>query len=94
MLIALGVIVAFKCKVINLGADGQVSIGAMAATWVVITFNEGPAVVVLLISILFSFLVAALWASIVGIMKVKLGVSEIVSSLMMNYVAFISWITC
>jgi ABC-type uncharacterized transport system permease subunit len=83
----LSVSVAFRAGIFNVGAEGQVYIGAFAATWVAITLTSLPKVVIVPLAFLAGGLAGALWASIAGWMKVRYGANEVVITLMMNYIA-------
>lgn len=87
LLVSLGLSIAFSSLVINLGAEGQLWMGAIAATWIGITFTGVPAVLLLPLIIVASFLAGALWAVIPGIFKAKYGINEIIFTLMMNSIA-------
>jgi simple sugar transport system permease protein len=93
ILTGLAIIIAFKSGSINLGAEGQLVMGAAASTWVGITFIQLPAAILLPLILASGFLVGALWSSIVGILRVKLDINEIIAFLMMNYIAvlFVDW---
>ncbi|MDK2865173.1 MAG: ral nucleoside transport system permease protein [Thermotogota bacterium] len=87
-LIAAGLCVAFEAGMWNIGGEGQFIIGAIATTgFSVFLFREWPAPFVLILTFLIASLAGALWALGPAVMKVKLGVSEILSTLMLNYVA-------
>lgn len=84
---SLGVSVAFTCKVWNIGAEGQLYMGAVASTWVALTFSEQLGLFVIPLAFLISFIAGAFWASVAGALKAKFGVNEIVTTLMLNYIA-------
>ncbi|MCL4458938.1 MAG: ABC transporter permease [Chloroflexi bacterium] len=88
LLIGLGLTIAFRCRVWNIGAEGQLYIGALAATWLALTFSDIPGLLLLFLMFVISFLAGAFWGAIPGALKAKFGVSEIITSLMLNYVAF------
>jgi simple sugar transport system permease protein len=77
----------FTAKQFNIGAEGQMFLGAAVATAVAIYFPGIPFISTLLV-ILTAMAVGAGFASIPGFMKAKLKASEMVTSLMLNYVAF------
>jgi len=89
LLVGLGIAVAFKSRCFNIGAEGQIYLGAVTATWLVTAYPETP--VLLPLFFICGFLGGGLWALFPGIIKAKLGVSEVISTLMMNYVAL--WLT-
>lgn len=87
LLCGLGLMIAFRAKVWNIGAEGQLLMGAVAATWVALSFPELPTFLLLSAMFISSFAAGALWGIIPGILKVKLQTNEIISSLMLTYVA-------
>ena len=94
LLTALACSIAFRMKLWNIGAEGQFIMGAFGASAVAlipIFPPETPAYIVLPVMMLAGMLGGALWGSIPGLLKAKLKVNEIISSLMMNYIA-IAWI--
>lgn len=85
----LSLAIAFHAKLWNLGAEGQIVIGAIAATYVALfTSFGGMQVVGPLVAILFAALAGTLWALIPAFLRVYLGVNEALVTLMMNYVAY------
>jgi len=88
MLCGVGLAVAFKALVWNIGAEGQLLIGAICATWVALyVLPDAPAVVLLPSMFAAGFLGGALWAIIPAILKAKLRANEVITSLMMVYIA-------
>ncbi|MDQ3328455.1 MAG: ABC transporter permease, partial [Chloroflexota bacterium] len=86
LLSGLAVAVAFRSGVFNLGVEGQLYLGAFAAAWVGFTLT-GPGIVVILAALLFGAFVGALYAFLPGMLRVYSGASEIVTTIMLNYVA-------
>jgi len=85
-LTGLAVAIAFKCRVWNVGAEGQLYLGAIGATWVGISLTlSQPLHIVLVICL--SFLFGALYGTIPGFLKAKFRVNDILLTLMMNYLA-------
>ena len=90
MLTGLGVLIAFRLKFWNIGAEGQLTFGGIAATWVVLFWSPGlPNWSVLPFAIIAGMLAGALWAGIPALLKVKLKVDEVLTTLMLNYVAIL-----
>jgi simple sugar transport system permease protein len=85
---------AFRTGVFNVGVEGQFFIGAITATFVGYAVHL-PTVIHLPLTIFAGFLGGAAWAYIPTIMRQKLGVSEIITTIMTNYIAtfLISWLT-
>ena len=92
MLAGLGVALAFRMLVWNIGAEGQLYMGAFGACLVAYTWPDSPAWVLLPCMMAAGFVGGALWGAIPGALKAYLGVSEIITSLMLNYIA-IQWIS-
>ena len=90
MLVGLACSIAFRMKLWNIGAEGQFFIGAFAASVVVllpVLPDSSPKWLFILIMFIFGFIGGALWGVIPGFLKVKFNVNEIISTLMMNYIA-------
>jgi simple sugar transport system permease protein len=75
-----------RAGLFNIGAEGQLMIGAMAAIFA--STLSLPSGLNLLVGIIFAMLAGALWALPVAILKVKKGVHEVVSTIMLNWIAF------
>lgn len=88
-LIILGLSVAFSFRtgVFNIGAEGQFVVGSMAAC-VVGILVPAPAIVLVPLCVLVSAMAGAVWGMIVGILKVKWGINEVLSMIMFNWIAF------
>jgi general nucleoside transport system permease protein len=82
----LAVAFAFRARFWNIGAEGQLLAGALAATWLGVNGGGLPAVVLLPLVILVGFLAGGLWASVPALLKTRLAVDDVVSSLLLNYV--------
>jgi len=87
MLCSFGIAIAFKMVIWNIGAEGQLLLGALAATGIALTFPDLPSVVLIGFMMLAAMLVGGLWAMIPGIAKAFWNVNEVITSLMLNYVA-------
>lgn len=85
-LCGVGLIVAFKSGMWNIGAEGQILIGAIMATWIAL-FLEVPEALHLPLILLSSLAGGFTWALIPALLKVKLEVNEVITTLMMNYIA-------
>jgi len=93
LLCGLACSLAFRAKLWNIGAEGQFFLGAWAASAVVLAPllpATTPRVLMLLAMALAGFLGGALWGFVPGVLKAKLNVNEVLTTLMMNYIA-ISW---
>lgn len=88
LLVGLGIVIAFRAKVINIGAEGQLIAGALLTTFLAVQFGERwPAFLVVIICLLLGPLAGAVWAGIPGLLKARLNVNEILSTIMMNAIA-------
>lgn len=83
---ALGTSVAFKAQLWNIGGDGQFIIGAFLATALGL-YSGLPAVLVMPLSIFLAMVGGALWSGIAGWLKVKFNANEVITTLMLNYIA-------
>lgn len=87
LLIGLGIAIASRCSVFNIGAEGQFIFGAIFAGWIGITFAELPALFLIFLILLVSFITGGIWGGVAGFLKAKFGVNEIIVTIMMNYIA-------
>ena len=87
LLAALGMCAAFQCRIWNIGAEGQLYIGALAATITGVFLPLPSPFLAIPALVLASFLAGGLWAAIPGWLKSRFGVSEIITTIMMNYIA-------
>jgi len=88
MLVGLGIAVAFRGGVINIGAEGQLIVGALLTTYFGVQFGAHfPGVVAIVIGLAAGMLMGAIWGAIPGFLKAQLGVNEILSTIMMNQIA-------
>lgn len=87
ILCGLAISLSMRIKVFNIGAEGQLYLGAAAATWVALTFSGLPAIIMIPAMMALAALVGGLWSIIAILPRVYLGVSELITTLMLNYVA-------
>jgi simple sugar transport system permease protein len=87
LLVGLGICIAFRANVINIGGEGQIVAGALMATWFSLTFRALPGLVVVPLTLVMGFLAGAAWGFVPGILKARLHVNEILSTIMMNSIA-------
>ena len=88
--IATGLSVAFSFKtgVFNIGTEGQFVVGSMSACVVGILLADLPPFVLIPLCFLAAALAGALWGTIVGILKTRWGINEVLSMIMFNWIAF------
>ena len=90
MLTGLGVALAFRMRFWNIGAEGQLTLGGVAAAGVALYWSNGlPDWSVLPMAILAGCIAGAIWAGIPALLKAKLNVDETLTTLMLNYVAIL-----
>jgi len=87
LLVALGICIAFRGDVINIGGEGQMIVGGLFATWVGLTLTDWPGWVVITLAMLAGFVGGAIWGGIPGLLKAYFNVNEILSTVMMNSIA-------
>ncbi|MCP4164549.1 MAG: ABC transporter permease [Chloroflexi bacterium] len=88
MLVALGIAIAFRGGMINIGAEGQLIVGALFTTYLGITLGDRiSGVMVIIIGLMGGALMGGIWGAIPGYLKAQLGVNEILSTIMMNQIA-------
>ena len=89
VLTAVAVAVPARIWLINVGGEGQLHIGALAATWGALTFGTWPAWLLLPTMCALGFAGGALWALIPGVLRARGLASETISTLLLNYVAIL-----
>ncbi len=88
LLVGLGIVIAFRANVINIGAEGQLIVGALLTTFLALQLGEVlPGYLVITIGLLAGSLMGAIWGAVPGYLKARLGVNEILSTIMMNQIA-------
>ena len=83
----LGVALAFRVGLFNIGGRGQILIAAAAAGWVSWSF-ELPFPIHMLLAVIAAIAGGAIWGGIVGLLKARTGAHEVIVTIMLNYVAF------
>lgn len=91
ILASIGIMIAFKMKFWNIGGEGQILMGACAATYIALNFDL-PKPLLLFVMFIAGIIGGGLWALIPGLLKVKYDTNETIITLMLNYIA-IKWIT-
>lgn len=91
ILAGLGVSLAFRMQLWNIGAEGQLYMGAFAAGWVALSFPNAPKVILLPSMFLAGFLAGGLWGLLPAIPRAFMKVNETITTLMLNYVAIL-WV--
>ncbi len=81
--------IAYRSGIINLGAEGQLYIGTLVATLVGTNFAQMPSILHILLTIIAGFIGGALYGSIVALLKIRFKANELITTIMLNYVATI-----
>ncbi len=90
MLASLGVSIAFRLKFWNIGAEGQIVFGGIAAAWVALFWSSWlPPFLLLPVTLIIGAAAGGLWAGIPALLKIKLKTDETLTTLMLNYIAIL-----
>jgi simple sugar transport system permease protein len=88
ILAGLAVAISFRAGMFNIGVDGQLMIGALGATITAFVLQgQVPGFVILLVSIAVGVVTGAFWGFIPGFLKARTGAHEVITTIMLNYVA-------
>ena len=87
LFVGLGISIAFRGGVINIGGEGQYIVGALMATVFALNAPSLPTWILIAVALLLGFLGGALWGAIAGALKAYLNVNEILSTIMLNQIA-------
>jgi len=88
MLVALGIAISFRGGVINIGAEGQLVMGALLATYLAVALGDVlPGPITILICLVAGMVMGGVWGAIAGYLKAYLQVNEILSTIMLNQIA-------
>jgi len=87
LLVALGICIAFRAGVINIGGEGQIILGAIAASAVALALPNLPGILLVILALTVGALAGAFWGGIAGVLKARFGVNEILSTVMLNAIA-------
>ena len=90
---ALAVAVCFKAGMFNIGVEGQYIVGMLVGAWAGVTLDFMPGPLLMLTIIVFSMLGGIIWAAVPGVLKVRTGAHEVVTTIMMNGIAgsLVAW---
>ena len=88
ILAGLAVAIGFRCGLFNIGAEGQLLMGALGTAFVGYSIKGLPAYIHLPLALLAGAVAGGLWAAVPGYLKAKFGAHEVVNTIMMNWIAF------
>jgi general nucleoside transport system permease protein len=83
----LAVALAFRCGLLNIGAEGQLYVGAFATAWVGIEGASLPGFALLPLCAIAAVTAGALWGAIPGVLKARFGSHEVINTIMLNFIA-------
>jgi simple sugar transport system permease protein len=87
LLVGVGICIAFRAEVINIGGEGQIVSGALLSTITVLYLTTLPPLVIIPLVLIAGLVGGGIWGAIPGALKAYLGVNEILSTIMLNIVA-------
>jgi ABC-type uncharacterized transport system permease subunit len=87
LFVGVGICIAFRGGVINIGGEGQLVVGALAATVAALALPNWPSWAIIPLALTLGFLGGAIWGAIPGALKAYLNVNEILTTIMMNQIA-------
>jgi simple sugar transport system permease protein len=87
ILTGLAVAFAFRAGLFNIGGQGQYIVGTVIAVWVGSSFSGMPALPHIVLCIVLASLAGAAWAGIAGLLKATVGAHEVISTIMLNWIA-------
>ena len=88
ILTGLAVAFAFRCGLFNIGGQGQYIVGAITGVWVGSSLPALPGVLHVLLAVVLASLAGALWGGIAGLLKATVGAHEVITTIMLNWVAY------
>ncbi|HMC53761.1 MAG TPA: ABC transporter permease [Gemmatimonadaceae bacterium] len=84
--VGVGIAIAFRAGVFNIGGEGQLLAGAIAATLTGLNMDAGPALTVLA-ALVMAAIAGAAWAGVAALLRARFGVLEVISTIMLNFIA-------
>jgi general nucleoside transport system permease protein len=87
ILTGLAVAFAFRAGLFNIGGNGQYIVGSIAAVWVGSSFAGMPGVLHIVLAVGAACLAGAFWAGIAGVLKATTGAHEVITTIMLNWIA-------
>jgi len=87
ILTGLAVAFAFRCGLFNIGGQGQYLVGTYLAVWAGSSFESMPALLHVVVTIIAACLGGAAWGAIAGLLKATAGAHEVISTIMLNWIA-------
>jgi ABC-type uncharacterized transport system permease subunit len=88
ILTGLAVAFAFRCGLFNIGGQGQYLVGAITGVWIGSSLPGLPSLLHILLAMVAAAFAGAIWAGIAGFLKATVGAHEVISTIMLNWVAY------
>jgi general nucleoside transport system permease protein len=89
LLTSLSAILCFRAGMWNVGADGQLYLGAIATVWLGFNNFHLPAPLIIPAMFIAAFVAGAIWGAVPGFLKIRFGANEVIVTIMMNFLAVI-----
>ncbi|MBV9674480.1 MAG: ABC transporter permease [Verrucomicrobia bacterium] len=86
ILAGVGVAMCFRARIINIGGEGQIAVGGIVSSWIILTFPDLMSSVLIPLALVGAALAGAVWAGLPAMMRLRRGVHEVLSTLMLNFV--------
>jgi simple sugar transport system permease protein len=86
LLTALGVALCFRARVFNIGGEGQIAVGGLAATWMALAIPDAPRLVLPVAAALAGAVGGALWAALAAVIRLRRRVHEVLVTLLLNFI--------
>lgn len=87
LLVGIGICISFRGGVINVGGEGQMVVGGLAATAIGLEWQDSDPTLIIPLCLVASFAAGAIWGGLAGVLKAYFNVNEILSTIMLNQVA-------
>ncbi len=87
LLVGIGICISFRGGVVNIGGEGQMIAGGLAAVAIGLEYKESDPTTVIVACLVASFVAGAIWGGIAGVLKAYFSVNEILSTIMLNQIA-------
>jgi len=87
ILVGLGIVISFRSGILNIGGEGQLLMGAVSGAAVALALAELPGPILIPVVLITSFLAGGMWGAIAGWLRARFSVSEILSTIMLNYIS-------
>lgn len=86
-IVGVGIAIAFRAGVFNIGGEGQLLLGAVAASAVGLEWSHALGAASVVVALVASAMVGAAWAAVAAVLRTRFGVLEVISTIMLNFVA-------